>query len=157
LGGLAEGWELHTAAGGGKFIVYGQSLGGAVVLPAFFNFKQASSTDLLVLDSTFLSYKTVARRALASHWLTWLFSPLGSLLVSDDYAPEPYVSKLQTKLLVIHDRRDPVVPFANGVDLFREAPEPKEFWEVDNGTHVGIFDGKANQRQRFLEYLKTLR
>ena len=55
---------------------------------ALHDFKQKQGVDLLVLDSTFLSYKTVARRMLAHRWATWLFSPLATLLVSDEYASE---------------------------------------------------------------------
>lgn len=154
LSALDVGYEAHRARRTGKFIVYGQSLGGAIAMRAMKDFRFAGETRLVVMDSTFLSYDTVARQTLAKFWLTWLFSPLGPLLVSDKYAPEQVVGTLKTPLLVIHDRRDPVVKFENGREIVDKYAGQKEFWELDQGRHIAIFSEPAG-RERFVRYLDS--
>jgi uncharacterized protein len=142
-----------------KFIVFGQSLGGAVALRAIPDFQQQSKIDLVVADSTFSSYVRVARRKLASNWITWILSPLSYLLVSDAYAPEDVIEKIIPPLLIIHDEYDPVVSIANGEDISDalSTSRRKGFWKTQSGHHVAIFmvDGKRH-RQKFLDLLQTL-
>lgn len=154
---LDQAFELHRKSQAKKFIVYGQSLGGAIVMDAFLDWPHQEQTQLIVMDSTFSSYKSVARRALKNHWLTWLFSPLGYLFVSDEHAPRHRLGELKTRLLVIHDKNDPVVTYQNGLDLFDLANNQKEFWSTDYGLHIGIFArGHTDQRNRFLKFLSEL-
>ena len=137
-----------------KFVIVGQSLGGAIAMRAHADFSHRSATNLIVLESTFSSYRSVARKALSSHWLTWAFSPLASLLVSDEYASIEALKNNATRLLVIHDRRDPAVPHSEGLKIFEEATGPKTFWETDYGTHIDFFSPHhAGNREKFIQFL----
>lgn len=157
MAALDKAWELHEKSGAKKFVVFGQSLGGLVAMRAFADFRHQDRTTLVVMDSTFVSYKDIVQEKMAGIWLTWLFSPLGRILVSDRYASEPYVPKLKTRLLVIHDKRDPIVGFRNGRKLFDLATGAKEFWELDEGSHTGAFlDDSASLRDRFARFLESL-
>lgn len=149
---LSKALELHKK---GKFIVYGQSLGGNIALRALYDWKDKDRVDLIVMDSTFLSYKTVARQFLAKHFLTWLFSPLGWILVSDEYASKTVVDKFDKPLLVIHDRTDPVISFSNGENIFKAWKGKKDIWDYDAKSHVGFFQIKLKEnRDKFVQYIK---
>ncbi len=139
-----------------KLIVYGQSLGGVIAMRALADWSARDQVNLIVMDSTFMSYKTVARQVLANHWMTWLLSPLGWLLVSDRYASDEVIQHFTNPLVVIHDELDPVVPFSNGQAIFNAYPGPKVFWSFKEGTHIGFFDSLEYQahRKKFLDYLE---
>ena len=157
LAALQKAWELNEKAKGQKFVVYGQSLGGAIAMRSVADFSQKDQVCLVVLDSTFLSYKKVAQRLLAHHWMTWLFSPLAQLLVSDEYSPDEALKENKIPLLVIHDRKDPVVSFANGEDLFEAAKSKKIFWPLEMGRHIGVFSSDHPElRKRFTDFLENL-
>jgi uncharacterized protein len=156
LSALEISWGLHQASGGGKFIVYGQSLGGAIALRAVADFKHADQIALVVADSTFASYKRITQGKMALFWLSWPLSPLGWLAVSDQYAPASVLDRIRARILVIHDKRDPTVEFEHGEWLFRAASSPKDFWILDDGLHIGVFSTGGGNQRRFVEYLETL-
>lgn len=157
MAALDHAWELHEKSKAKKFVVFGQSLGGLVAMRAFADFRHQDRTTLVVMDSTFVSYKDMVQEKMAGIWLTWIFSPLGRFLVSDRYAAEAYMPKLRTRLLVIHDKRDPIVKFQNGRKLFGLATGTKEFWELDEAQHTGAFtDDSASLRDRFARFLESL-
>lgn len=160
LAALEQAWRYHVDSKALRFVVYGQSLGGAVAMRALPDWPGHDHVDLLVLDSTFLSYKEVASRLLASRWLTWIFQPLPYLLVSDEYSAAAALSENRRPLLIIHDRDDPIVPFACGVEILERASQPKEFWELRNGIHIGVFSEEhpssptTDYRARFIQVLE---
>jgi len=157
LAALQKAWDLNTESKGKLFVVYGESLGGAIAMRSFADFPHKDKTDLLVMDSTFLSYRNVAQRILSRHWMTWLFSPLAQILVSDEYAAEEALMNNQTRLLVIHDKKDPVVPFRCGEEIFEGAKSKKEMWTSERGVHVGTFQLSVPEaRTRFKTYLSEL-
>lgn len=159
MAALDEGWKLHQLySNNKKFIVYGQSLGGLVAMRAFADFSHQAETSLVVLDSTFCSYKDLVQEKLAQTWLTFIFSPLGRLSVSDKFASEPVLKRFQNNILVIHDKKDRVVDIKNGRKIYDNiASKQKEFWELTNGYHVGVF-ALVNMvyRDKFLAKLESL-
>ena len=160
LAALDQAWKMHSASQSKQFIVYGQSLGGAIASRSLIDWEKRDQVNLLVMDSSFYSYPTVARRILSRHWVTWVISPLGWLLVSNEYSAEKAIKQGKTRLLVIHDEKDPVVPFSCGEDVFNTATAPKEFWKLEQGRHVGSFivtelkDPAVQMRQKFVKYLE---
>lgn len=117
--------------------IFGQSLGGAIAMRVALDMKTEVPFRLVVVDSTFSSYRAVGRAVLAKHWLTWIFQPLGWLLLSDGEAPEKDLKNLPPiPLIVIHGDRDAVVPYHLGERVFKNAAEPKQFWHVPGGQHT---------------------
>ena len=158
LAALDLAWELRT---GPRFIVFGQSLGGAIAMRAFDQFEHRGETQLVVLDSTFCDYHVVARRTLAAHWFTWPISPLSYLLVSNSAGCDEAVARNRTRLLVLHDRRDPTVSFANGEDIVaiarRSGLAPVDFWILDQGHHIAAMSPfNTEYREKFVELLDSL-
>lgn len=140
-------------------IVYGQSLGGAVAMRTMIELKGQIEPKLFVADSTFLSYRSAARKVLSNHWLTWLLQPVGWLVMNDDYAPVDRVKEISPiPMLVIHSKHDHVIDFSLGEEVFARAAEPKEFWQLESGRHIETFSSAdmiyaLKTRKRFLAKL----
>lgn len=138
--------------------VLGQSLGGAVAIPAL---ARCSSSKIrgLVVESTFSSYRDIAREKLASFWLTWLLQYPLSLLVSDIHPPKDDVAKLELPLLMMHSPEDPVVPYSLGRALYDQASEPKTWIDIDIPGHttalIELAEGEPSPyRAKLLEILQ---
>jgi len=119
--------------------IFAQSLGGAVAIPAL---AEAGEQRIraLVIESSFASYRTVARRKLGDIWLTWLFQYPLSFLVSDNWSPEDHIERLSLPMLFVHGDEDPVVDIESGRDLVNVAgPRAKEFWELPQKGHTPAF------------------
>lgn len=159
MAALKTSLDLHAKHGRGQFVIVGQSLGGLIALKTWVDFDRQSEGSLMVLESTFSSYKDIAQEKLAGHWMTWLFSPLGRVLVSDRYASQDSIAKLVTPLVVIHDEKDPVVPFHFGEEIFAGAASAKNrmFFKEAKGRHVGFFSTDAPEnRKKLIDVLKAL-
>lgn len=180
-----EGWDVFTfdyrgygGSGGGKsvggavedgaaalayarakapglpLVVIGQSMGGALAM-ASLDRDGGEGLRALVLDSTFSSYRRVARAKLAPHWQTWALQWLPYVLISDRFAPAKLVARRKpVPLLQLHAPGDPVVPYAEGRRLYDRAPGPKEFWDVPGTGHTEAFGIQgAEFRPRLLLFL----
>lgn len=148
--------EIRHQRDAERFIVYGQSLGGIIAANAVADDKEL--IHLLVLESTFGSYKEVAFKAMANNWITFIFSPLAYLLVSNEYGSYdkmPFLKELP--LLVMHGTDDEVVPYRLGEKLYAMKEGPKWFWKIEGGKHIGAFFTKdLSYRKRFLKFIDNL-
>jgi uncharacterized protein len=119
-------------------IIYGQSMGGIVAQRTVIEEKDQIPLKVLIADGTFSSFQRIARKKMASHWLTWLVQPFAYLSLSDRWAPD--VDKISPiPLIVMHGRQDRVVEYEHGERLFADAKEPKTFIEVPDGHHGDLF------------------
>jgi alpha-beta hydrolase superfamily lysophospholipase len=145
-------------------LVFAQSLGGAVALrsleeyPSQEKMKIPSSLKWVVLDSTFLSYRQAAKSVLSQHWLTYLLQPLGSLLVSDEWAPKSKLNQLPaTNYLVLHGDQDQIIDVSLGRQLFEQMPEPKYWMLLPGARHIeGFFIQDGFYRQPFLKLIESV-
>jgi len=139
-GRAALRWLAARNSAGAKplpLIVLGQSLGGAVALRALADLQGEVSVRLLVLDSTFASYRSAARGVVAQSWLTWWLQPVAWSIVDNSAAPPRDLSKIGVgRTLVVHGELDRTIPARLGRAVFERLPEPKEFWLVPGGTHT---------------------
>jgi len=128
---LNYAYEDYKKWGYQKFVIYTQSLGGAIALKSLEDFKHRDEIDLLVLDSTFLSPRDVAREK-TNHLL--------SLLISNDYTAKPELSHITMPVISIHSKGDPVINYDLGVKLADAVPSSKkEFWSLDVDGHGDVF------------------
>lgn len=140
-----------------KILVFGQSLGGNIAIYTAATYPEREKICGVVVDSTFLSYKTVARRALSRSWLTWLFQPLAYVLVSDSYSAKQTIQKISpTPLLIYHGQNDPVVDYVNGTDLYEAASEPKQLIPIKSYNHLESFFGpeKEQHKRTLLKFIE---
>lgn len=139
---------------GKRLVVFGQSLGGAVAVPVV-ALAPKGRVKLLVLDSTFASYRRIARGVLSNFWVTWPFQWPLSFLVSEDYSPEDYVARIDVPLLSMHAPGDKIVPYVYGKQLFDAARmADKTFWRIDLEGHTSAFrEDDSIYRDRFIAYV----
>lgn len=132
-----------------RFIIYTQSLGGAIAMRALEEVAWKSEISLLVLDSSFRSPQDIARDK-TNRVMSWL--------ISSEYTAEPKLSHLTMPLLVIHSIHDPIISLKFGQELFDLAPSTnKSFWKLDEGTHGDVFFIKQRAyREQFLQFLANL-
>lgn len=139
-GAAALDW-LHKRNPKLPIIVFGQSLGGAVAMRNVIDLKDKYPLRLLILDSTFPSYRSIARKKMAEAWFLWPLQWLGYLVMSDGYAARGEIGKISPlPMVVIHGDADQVVPYSCGEEIFAEAGQPKEFWKIDGGLHTDLFE-----------------
>jgi len=159
LKALNVAFERHTGLSPkGKFIVYGSSLGGVISLRAIENWDKRNHIDLIVQDSTFMSYQKIAFEKLKSSWLTYLISPLAYVLVSDEYESSERLKEIENPLLVILQPHDPVVPARLTEEIYLKSRSQKKWlWESPRGAHTDIFwVDQYRNRERFLDLIDNL-
>ncbi len=158
LAALDKALELHKSSGGKHFVVFGQSLGGAISLRAVPDFKGKDAITLVVQDSTFSSYEDIAVDKMRSVWLLWPFSPLGYLLISDKYASEDVFSKITWPTLVITGGKDVVMPAKFGKKIYKGiASKQKWYWHVEEAPHISTFHVEGGRyRKEFLDLLDKI-
>jgi fermentation-respiration switch protein FrsA (DUF1100 family) len=132
-----------------RFIIYAQSLGGAIAIRALEDVSWRNNISLLVLDSTFRSPQDVA--SVKTHGLLWW-------LISSAYTADQELAHLTMPLLVIHAPEDPVIPFKLGLELFMTAPSTKKFfWKIDNGNHGDVFFiNNGEYREKFIDLINRI-
>ena len=137
--------------------IFGQSLGGAVAYSSVGKLLNHSRIKALILESTFGSYRRIARRKLASFWLTWPFQYPLSFLITDNESPEDYLAHIQIPILMIHGDQDPVIPIEEGKEFFNKLPNSnKNWWEITGGQHTPTFGSeKSPYRRKLLNYLES--
>lgn len=134
--------------------VFCQSLGGAIcaktlsLVPEF-------PVDNVVIDSSFPSYRSVARSVAQSNWLLWVLQPVAWLIADNSQSPQDVFGDLKAKrFLVVHGDNDNVVSFRHGEKIFSLLPEPKEFWRISNGQHTDfLFIDEGKYRIKFYAWL----
>ncbi|MDE2489432.1 MAG: alpha/beta fold hydrolase [Elusimicrobia bacterium] len=152
--GAAALAEARRLAPGLPLAVIGQSLGGALAV-ASLDRDGGAGLRALVLDSTFSSYRGIAREKLRLSRLTRpLAWPLG-FLISDRFSPDRLIARRRpVPLLFLHAKDDPIVPYADGRRLYELAPGPKEFWDVPGNVHTAALGPLgATFRPRVLRFL----
>jgi len=136
-----------------RIVVFGQSLGGAIAIYNVAHSPYRQHIRALVVESTFASYREIAREKLAAFWLTWPLQYPLSWTVSDAYSPADAVAGVSPiPLLIIHGDQDPIVPVDHGKRLFELAREPKHLWVIPGGGHIQAF-ARQSYRDRFVGYL----
>lgn len=149
--------KLHSKKPYEKLILVGQSLGGNILTKALSDYPQQEKIDALVLDSTFLSYTEMAKNRLQSVWFFYPFSFLSSLLISDEYSAMGHIDKIKIPTLVIHGKKDPVVPFFFGEEIFSKLQTKKLMWAREEGRHIDTLgNSKGEMKEEFLSFIQKL-
>ncbi len=121
-------WLAAQGVPAERTVVYGESLGTGVAV------KMAAERELaaVVLESP---YTSIAEVAQTHYW----YLP-AKWLVLDKWDSMAQIGRIRAPLLVVHGARDKSVPTRYGRRLFAAAPEPKELFIVEAGTHNDLYD-----------------
>ena len=147
---LASKPEVQTK----PLVLLGQSLGGAMAVHYLAEHpRQRQRLQAMVLDGVPASYRAVGQYALSTSWLTWpLQVPLSWLVPDSDSAIRSIAQLEGTPALLFQSMDDPIVPLANGIALYKQAPLPRVL-QLTRGGHVQTF-ADPTWRQVMLRYLE---
>jgi len=148
----------HPSTKDKNIVLFGQSIGGALALNALESFKGKEKIAALVIDSSFLSFREIARHFLSSRVITWPFQPLVILLIPGKFhGLDALRNRGPIPLLVIHGTKDKIVPLRFGQHIYQAATEPKELWLIENGEHIdSMTRHKGFYREKLVKYLDRL-
>ncbi len=150
--------EILKRLGGPRWIVFGQSLGGAIAAKTMASSPYQARADLLVLDSTFPSYYNLAKEKLSEAPLLYPFYPLLPFLIPDQYDSGPHLAEIKIPTLVIHGESDRVIPQIHGQQIYDKLRTQKWIWIIPNSHHIeGFFVNKGELKQRFISFLADLK
>ena len=125
-----------------NIILYGESLGTAISIDLSKDYKFAG----IVLESPFTSMIDLAQRY-------YPFFPVRFLL-KDKYESKKKMKNLNSPILVLHGRKDKIVPFFMGEKIFNMANNPKFKYFTDLDDHMMNFDDKLiNEIDLFINKL----
>jgi fermentation-respiration switch protein FrsA (DUF1100 family) len=113
--------KAHVAKS--EIILYGQSLGGAVMV----ELASEEGAKALILESTFTSLADVAN-------FKFPLTPPGKIL-RNEFNSLAKIDRYRGPLLVLHGDKDKLVPFDQAERLYAAANEPKTFVTVHEGGH----------------------
>jgi fermentation-respiration switch protein FrsA (DUF1100 family) len=152
-GVAALNWFAREFPGHRRYVI-GQSLGGAVAIPALA--RTNAQFDGLILESTFATYRGIARRKLAGVWLTWPFQWLPWVLLSGNQNPIDFSGKVTVPVLAFHDRHDPVVPYESGMELYQAFPSHQvQIQTIEGELHAAAFaDARSTNKEIALQFMK---
>ncbi len=127
-----------------NLIIVGESLGTGVAV------QMAAETKIkaLILESPFSSAVDVGQAA-------YVFLPVG-LLMWDRFDNAKIIRDIDAPLLIIHGKRDRVVPYRFGLKLFQKASQPKQMFTLDAAGHGDITKyGSTELEFKFLEEISS--
>lgn len=131
-----------------RVVVFGQSIGGATALRMLG--RDAAGVRLAVIDSSFPSYRGIARDATAGSAL----APLASLAVvslpGESKDPVAALAKIEVPLIFMHGTRDSVIPHENS-DALHAAKPGSRLWKIPGGEHIAALGVPGPWREKFVE------
>ncbi len=140
--------QANLRPGAAGVVVLGQSLGGAVAIPAV---AKEPLVKAAVIESAFYSYNSQARAVLGRSIFLWLLYPIYPPMLGRTYNPSRWVDKISPRpVLFIHGTTDKVVPVGMSKKLYKKAKEPKRLWIIEGTGHLEL--GRAKGK----EYAETI-
>lgn len=157
---LETAYHHYLESSANHFVVYGQSLGGIVLMRSIEEFEYRDQIDLVILDSTFDSYREIAKMKAKDNFITWPLWPLTQIFFSDRYAPQEFYQINKTPTLLIHSKEDPVVPYHFAQKIYSKLRSEKWIWSLDQREHGGAFhrygEGGIKYRKKLVTLLNEL-
>ncbi len=108
-------------------VIYGQSIGGNFSIPVAA--RNQDDIEGLVLEGTFISFNAIANRKVPL---------LGGLVIKENDDNRLNLKNFKKPVLIIHSKEDKLIPLELGKQLYENANEPKEFFEIDRPHISGI-------------------
>ena len=140
LGGIE--WLNKKGISNDQIILYGESLGTAIATEVGQNKNFAG----IILEAPFTSMVDMGQKI-------YPIFPVRFLL-KDKYESKNKIKNLKSPILVLHGRKDKIVPFYMGEKIFEMANNPKFKYFTDLDDHMMIFDDKLiNEIDLFISNL----
>ena len=135
-------WLNEKGISNDKIILYGESLGTAVATEVGQNNNFAG----IILEAPFTSMVDMGQKI-------YPIFPV-KFLLKDKYESKNKIKNIKSPILVLHGRKDKIVPFYMGEKIFEMANSPKFKYFTDLDDHMMNFDEKlVNEIDLFIRNL----
>ena len=111
-----------------NIILYGESLGCGVAIELGLKSKFKS----IILEAPFTSIVDLAQKKYPIYPVKYL--------TLDKFDNLCKIGKILSPLLIIHGKKDEVVPYDHSLKLFNKAPSPKKHVCIDEAMHNNLYD-----------------
>ena len=111
-----------------NIILYGESLGTGVAV----EIGQTNKFNSIILESPYTSMVKAAK-------IYYPYLPV-KFLLKDKYESEKKIKNIKTPVLIMHGKKDNIVPFYMGKKLFEIANKPKKFLQIEEDDHMLSFN-----------------
>lgn len=142
---IAYGALLQEGVQPSDLILYGESLGSGVAARLATERKAAG----LVLEAPYTSIVEIARSA-----YPWL--PADWFMV-DRYETDKVIAQVHMPVLILHGRKDRIIPFAMGEALLARANAPKEMVVFPDGGHGNLYASGNDAQRRVMEWFARVK
>ena len=130
-----------------RLIVLGQSIGGATALRMLA--RDSAGVRLAIIDSSFPSYRGIARDATAGSVMAPLASLAAPGLPGADRDPVTALKSIHVPLIFMHGTRDAVIPHRNSDALHAAAPGSR-LWKVEGAEHIAAMASPGPWREKIV-------
>ena len=125
-----------------EIILYGESLGSAVAVDLAKEFDFSG----IILESPFTSMQKLAK-------IYYPYLPI-RLLLKDKYKTDKKILYVNSPILIMHGKKDKIVPFFMGKKMFNLAKSPKYSFFVDYDDHMMDYSNNLlNSLEKFIKSL----
>ena len=111
-----------------NIVLYCESLGTGVAV----EIGQTNKFSSIILESPYTSMVKAAK-------IYYPYLPVNFLL-KDKYDSEKKIKNIKTPILIMHGKKDNIVPFYMGKKLFESANKPKKFLQIEEDDHMLSFN-----------------
>ena len=127
-GRSAVEWIINKGVREENIILYGESLGTGIAT----EIAQSKNYAGLILETPFTSMIAAAKNF-------YPYLPV-SLLLKDRYENEKKIKNINIPIMVLHGKKDTIVPFLMGKKIFEIAKEPKYSYFTEYDNHMMEYD-----------------
>lgn len=120
-----------------RIVLYGESLGTGIATQMALEY---ANTRALVLEAPYTTMQAIAQKHM--FWLPAYW------LVLDRYNNIDKIAQVRAPLLVLHGKKDNVVPFSHGAAVFQNAKADKRMEVFSEGNHVNLHQFGAGDKVR---------
>ena len=121
-------WLNSKEVKNNRIILYGESLGTGVAV----EIGKKNIFNSIILESPFTSMENAAK-------IYYPYLPV-KLLLKDKYDSISKIRKITTPILIMHGKKDDIVPFSMGKELFEKANNPKHSYFTSDDDHMMEFN-----------------
>ena len=123
-------WLNKKKVSNSQIILYGESLGTGVAV----EIASKNNFNSIILESPFTSIENSAK-------IYYPYLPV-SFLLKDRYDSISKIKNINSPILIMHGRKDDIVPFFMGKKLFEKANSPKDSYFTDIDDHMMEFNSQ---------------
>ena len=127
-------WLNEKGVSNKQIILYGESLGTGVAV----EIGKKNKFNSIILESPFTSIENSAKNY-------YPYLPV-KLMLKDRYDSINKIKMINTPILIMHGKKDEIVPFSMGKELFERANNPKYSYFTSDDDHMMEFNSSLLQK-----------